>query len=67
MFEVVTFVVGLLLGGFIMWCLLTTRKAGTLYFYEDEPGNPPVMCAELTQPVEDVRKCARVIFTVSHK
>ena len=67
MFEVLAFIGGLLLGGFIMWALLTTKKVGTLYFYEDEPGNPPIMAAELCKPVEDVQKYARVVFTVSHK
>lgn len=67
MFIVIALLVGILVGGVIMFILLSNKAAGTLYFYEEEPGNPPIMMAELNFPAEEVRKCTHVIFTVSHK
>lgn len=68
MLYAVAFIGGLLIGGLLMKLLKKEPpKAGMLYFYTDEPGNDPIMMAELNQPVEAVRKQTQVIFGVSHK
>lgn len=59
--------VGVGLGWLLALILFSRNAAGTLFFYEEEPGKPPIMMAELNLPAEEVRKCTHVIFEVSHK
>ena len=64
---VIVFVLGFL-GAFLYDKFFNkTKEAGTLYFYENEPGEDPIMTAVLNQSVEEVMKCDQVTFKVSHK
>ena len=58
--------------GFVLGCIFTKWinrpvKAGELYFYSGEPGEPPTMAAGLNMPVEEVVKHDEVTFTISRR
>ena len=61
----------LLLGitiGFTLGCIMVRSKiVGVLRFYDQDPGEPPVMTAELHEMPESIRRKKYAIFEVSHK
>ena len=68
LFWTAAFVLGLILGGVFVWIFITKRDfVGTLFFYDAEPGESPIMLSELNEPPENIGKRKYVIFRVSHK
>lgn len=70
MIEGLIFILGVVLGiviGVFVKPRNLPKKAGTLFFYADEPGEPLTMFAELDAPIEDIYGLSQVIFTVSRK
>lgn len=63
----ISFFVGWILGCFFYKWIHRPIKAGELYFYSGEPGEPPAMAAGLNMPVEEVCKYDEVTFTVSRR
>lgn len=63
----IAFGVGLIAGYFLYKLLGTPLKAGVLFFYDGESGQPPTMAAGLDMTVEDVRKQDYVTFKVSSR
>ena len=64
---ILTTVIGVAIGIVLCIAFIKTKTCGMLYFYDQEPGESPVMVAELNEQVEDVRKLTCAIFKVSHK
>ena len=60
-------VLGMLLGFVIYAIRIKSKIVGVLRFYEQDPGEQPVMTAELHETVEGIYKRKYVIFEVSHK
>ena len=60
-------VLGMLLGFVIYAIRIKSKIVGVLRFYEQDPGEQPVMTAELHETVEGIYKRNYVIFEVSHK
>ena len=60
-------VIGVILGFVIYPIILKTKIVGILRFYEQDPGEQPIMAAELHETVEGIYKRNYVIFEVSHK
>lgn len=70
MFPYFMLLVGVIVGVILGVIIMKTRRpknVGTLGFYTSEPGEPPVMLAELNCPVEDISKLRTVTMHVSHK
>lgn len=63
----VWFLMGVAVGSIATYIFTKAKHMGTLRFYEDEPGEPPILTAELHEPVEIIRKCKYVRFDVSPK
>lgn len=63
----ISFFVGWILGYFFCKWINRPVKAGELYFYSGEPGEPPTMAAGLNMSVEEVRKYDEVTFVVSRR
>lgn len=63
----VWFLAGVVFGTIVTCIIKNAKHMGTLRFYDDEPGEPPVLTAELHEPVEVIRKCKYVRFDVSPK
>ena len=61
------FVLGMVLGFAIYAIRIKAKIVGVLRFYEQDPGEQPVMTAELHETVEGIYKRNYVIFEVSHK
>lgn len=65
------FMIGMLVGGITTAIMIAFRRrselAGYLRFYDSEPGEDPIMTAELTESVNDIYKRKYVTFGVSHK
>jgi hypothetical protein len=66
-FLVLVFVVGFLVGAAVAVKVTTIKDAGNLHFYESEPGEQPVMVAELLMSPEYILKQKHVSFKVSQK
>lgn len=60
-------VLGMVLGFVIYAIRIKSKIVGVLRFYEQDPGEQPVMTAELHETVEGIYKRKYVIFEVSHK
>lgn len=60
-------VLGMVLGFVIYAIRIKSKIVGVLHFYEQDPGEQPVMTAELHETVEGIYKRNYVIFEVSHK
>lgn len=60
-------VLGMVLGFVIYAIRIKSKIVGVLSFYEQDPGEQPVMTAELHETVEGIYKRNYVIFEVSHK
>lgn len=60
-------VLGMVLGFVIYAIRIKSKIVGVLRFYEQDPGEQPVMTAELHETVEGIYKRNYVIFEVSHK
>ena len=60
-------ILGMVLGFIIYAIRIKSKIVGVLRFYEQDPGEQPVMTAELHETVEDIYKRNYVIFEVSHK
>lgn len=60
-------VLGMVLGFVIYTIRIKSKIVGVLRFYEQDPGEQPVMTAELHETVEGIYKRNYVIFEVSHK
>ena len=60
-------VLGMVLGFVIYAFRIKSKIVGVLRFYEQDPGEQPVMTAELHETVEGIYKRNYVIFEVSHK
>ena len=60
-------VIGVILGFVIYAIRIKSKIVGILRFYEQDPGEQPVMTAELHETVEGIYKRNYVIFEVSHK
>lgn len=65
------FIFGVLIGGIGTAITIIFRYrakfVGYLRFYDSEPGEEPVMIAELSEPVTDIYERNYVTFEVSHK
>ena len=61
------FVLGMVFGCVIYAIRIKSKIVGVLRFYEQDPGEQPVMTAELHETVEGIYKRNYVIFEVSHK
>jgi hypothetical protein len=59
--------IGVLIGIWAEHLNSKNKCVGTLYFYEDEPGEPPVMMTELYDRPQDIKWRDYVIFRVSQK
>lgn len=60
-------ILGMVLGFIIYAIRIKSKIVGVLRFYEQDPGEQPVMTAELHETVEGIYKRNYVIFEVSHK
>lgn len=60
-------VLGMILGFVIYAIRIKSKIVGVLRFYEQDPGEQPVMTAELHETIEGIYKRNYVIFEVSHK
>ena len=60
-------VLGMVLGFVICAIRIKSKIVGILRFYEQDPGEQPVMTVELHETVEGIYKRNYVIFEVSHK
>ena len=60
-------ILGMVLGFVIYAIRIKSKIVGVLRFYEQDPGEQPVMTAELHETVEGIYKRNYVIFEVSHK
>lgn len=60
-------VLGMILGFVIYAIRIKSKIVGVLRFYEQDPGEQPVMTAELHETVEGIYKRNYVMFEVSHK
>lgn len=66
--EYLIFVIGLIVGSLIMYCLTHPKIMGTLRLYEsDEPGEQPYLFVELGRPVDELSRHKYVHFKVSLK
>jgi hypothetical protein len=67
----ICFLLGAFVGGLITVLVMRTRRdpmvAGRIQFYDDEPGEGPVMVAVLYESVDDVYKRRTATFEISHK
>ena len=60
-------IVGVLIGRIVSKLTLRRARVGILRFFDSEPGEPPVMTAELNKPVEEFQSRKYVVFDISHK
>lgn len=60
-------ILGMVLGFIIYAIRIKSKIVGVLRFYEQDPGEQPVMTAELHETVDGIYKRNYVIFEVSHK
>ena len=67
LYYAIILILGVIIGFVIGVVRIKTIIAGVLRFYEQDPGEPPVMTAELHETIEGIRKRNYVIFEVSHK
>lgn len=65
--SLVSIVAGFVLGYFFHKLVSKPVKAGVLFFFDEESGEPPTMAAGLDMPVEEVRKHDCVTFQVSSR
>lgn len=65
--SIVSAVLGWILGYIFHKWFCGPIKAGELFFYDGEPGDPPVMAAGLDMPVDEVQKHDCVIFKVNSR
>lgn len=63
----ISFGVGMIVGYFFYKLFGTPIKAGELFFYDGESGEPPTMAAGLDMSIEDVCKQDYVAFKVNSR
>ena len=67
MVGVILFLAGVILGWFVASVVLSVNTVGTIRFYTIDPSEPPAMTAILDESPDDICKCKRVVFKISHE
>ena len=68
MFELgVAFTLGIIFGCIFSQIFKRYKHIGTIYFYNQVPGEDPTMVAELVKKPSDILKLKYATFKISHK